>query len=170
MHPTRQPDSKALLTCPKCGAARYVNQEFLDLMTHLEGQQGPDLKMEAVLPRHKPCNAIMRMQRLRTESPTEPAAARTPTSELLARDLAQAQAPASMIAHARAGGYDDYRSESATPIVDLVRDARTHGLSAIAEAAIEGKYDAQRWESDEWAKSEEGQAAFREFGPYLGTP
>src|SRR5437588_1888885 len=66
---TRQPDSVALLVCPICGAKRYVNQSFFDF-----GQEArqvailgvpPEYKETAerleVLPRHKPCNAIMQV-------------------------------------------------------------------------------------------------------------
>jgi len=59
MHTTRQRDSKAVLICPYCGAYRYVNQEYLDFLTNMEAQRGPDFQVAAALPRHKPCNAIM---------------------------------------------------------------------------------------------------------------
>lgn len=179
MYTERQPSSRALLTCSRCGAVRYVGQEFLDLMTSLEAQQGPGLQIEAVLPRHKPCNAIMHVQRLPPEqtprdtpspaqagpqqeeqAPGEGEGARIPTRERLARDLERAGAPPYMIAKARAGAYDDYLSDSPAPIHDLVHDARAHHLGAIAQAAIDGQYDAQPWESAEWASSDEGQAFF----------
>jgi hypothetical protein len=56
-----------------------------------------------------------------------------PTSERLAQALEQAGAPGWMIAKARVKAYDDYQDDSATPIVDLVRDCEANGLSALAQ-------------------------------------
>lgn len=68
----RQPDSVAVLTCPICLAKRYVNQAFFDFGTEakqvaVEGVPA-DFKEAAekleLLPRHKPCNAIMAVHML----------------------------------------------------------------------------------------------------------
>lgn len=91
------------------------------------------------------------------------AAPRVPTTEKLAKALEQANAPASMIAAARAGHYDDYKSDVPDPIRQLVRDARDANLPTIVIAAINGKFDGQKWEADEWAKSPEGRATFQQF-------
>jgi hypothetical protein len=88
---------------------------------------------------------------------------RTPTTEKLAKALEEAGAPEEMITHARAGYYDDYKSDVAAPIAYLVQDARTAGLTTIAERAIDGDFDAQGWEADEWAHSPDGQATFAGF-------
>jgi hypothetical protein len=87
----------------------------------------------------------------------------TPTSERLAVELVKAGAPPAMIERARAGYYDDYKSELAMPITQLVVDARAAGLPIIAERASAGEFDASQAESDAWARSPEAQALFREL-------
>jgi hypothetical protein len=93
---------------------------------------------------------------------------RKPTSEKLAEALSLAGAPQDMIARAEAGYYDDYKSPLATPIMALVIHARAAGLHTIAEQAKDGEFDAQDWESDEWAQSPEGQETFAEFFKLAG--
>lgn len=87
----------------------------------------------------------------------------TPTTERLAVELVKAGAPPAMIERARAGYYDDYKSELAMPISQLVADARAAGLPIIAERASAGEFDASQAESQAWAMSPEGQAVFREL-------
>jgi hypothetical protein len=77
-----------------------------------------------------------------------------PTTERLAKVLEAAQAPAEMIARARDGYYDDYKSELATPIPQLVNDCREAGLNDIAQRAIDGEFDATREEGDAWFRNE----------------
>jgi hypothetical protein len=86
-----------------------------------------------------------------------------PTTERLARALEAAGAPQEMIARARGGFYDEFKSDLATPIVQLVQDAREAGLKGIAERAIDGEFDATKEESDAWAESPEGQEVMRQF-------
>ena len=86
-----------------------------------------------------------------------------PTTEKLARALEEASAPSSMVQRARAGLYDDYKSELAMPIMQLVEDCRKHNLSRIAKRAKDGEFDATREEADEWAASEEGQQTIRDL-------
>src|SRR5436305_393387 len=86
-----------------------------------------------------------------------------PTSEKLAQILELAQAPSRMVARARMGYYDDFKSPIATPIVQLVQDAQRHELYAIAERAKQGEFDAASWEAQEWAKSAEGQETFQQL-------
>jgi hypothetical protein len=74
-----------------------------------------------------------------------------PTTEKLAKALEQAHAPQSMITAARAGRYDDFKSAFEMPIHDLVRDCRKYGLHALAQAAIDGEFDATRDEAKAWA-------------------
>lgn len=88
---------------------------------------------------------------------------RTPTTEKLAKALEEAGAPEEMITHARAGYYDEYKSDVATPIIYLAHDAQSAGLTTIAERAKAGDFDAPDWEADEWARSPEGQATFAGF-------
>ena len=101
---------------------------------------------------------------------------RIPTSEKLALAMEAAGVPPNLVAKARNADYDDYRSEvSATPCVDLVRDL--YGLASTADnpdkaarfmelraRAINGEFDAQKWESDAWAESMKDDP---EMGPLL---
>jgi hypothetical protein len=86
-----------------------------------------------------------------------------PTTEKLARALEEAGAPPAMIEWARSGYYDDFKSPLAMPETQLLIDARKHGLDDIAQGVLEGRWDATREESEAWAKSPEGQAAFRDL-------
>lgn len=61
--------------------------------------------------------------------------------EKLVAALHEAKAPTVMLACAARGGYDDFESDSATPISDLVRDARAFGLRDIARRAMNGEFD-----------------------------
>lgn len=73
------------------------------------------------------------------------------TAERLACALEQGRAPKAMVTAARAGCYDDFRSESATPIMDLVRDLRAAKLEAMAQRAMDGEFDATKEEAEAWA-------------------
>ena len=76
------------------------------------------------------------------------------STDILVEDLIAANAPAFMLRKAREGQYNDYASDSAHPIMDLVRDAMAANLRGIAEAAKAGKYDGTRAESDAWMQRE----------------
>lgn len=78
---------------------------------------------------------------------------RMPTTDKLAQALSSAGAPEIMIQRANEGYYDDFKSNEAWPIQRLVSDARSFGLSDIAERAKDGEFDAQQWEADGWARS-----------------
>lgn len=88
------------------------------------------------------------------------------TTERLAKALEAANAPKAMITAARAGCYDDFKSESPTPCMDLVRDlyeaARqlpNHDrnlLLRVAQQAKNGEFDATREESEAWASGPDG--------------
>jgi hypothetical protein len=86
-----------------------------------------------------------------------------PTTEKLAKALEAVNAPTDMIQRARDGYYDDYKSPLAMPELQLLSDARALGLETIAQGVINGEWDATKEESDEWAASPEGQAAFSEL-------
>jgi hypothetical protein len=88
------------------------------------------------------------------------------TTERLARALEERQNPRldGMIRKARAGAYDDYLSESPTPINDLVRDLVQNGEHELAGRAMRGEFDGTREEAQAWANSPEGEDVFREFG------
>mgnify|MGYP001613988739 CR=1 FL=1 len=79
------------------------------------------------------------------------------TNARLAQALEAANAPKAMVTAARAGCYGDFTTESATPIMDLVRDAQRAGLPAIARRAMDGEFDATREESEAWAAGQTGE-------------
>jgi hypothetical protein len=92
------------------------------------------------------------------------------TTTKLARALeAIPGVPPAIIQRARDGYYHDFLSPLATPEIQLVADLRELAsapatprnsrplLRALATAVIDGQYDASKEESDEWARSPEGQ-------------
>lgn len=86
-----------------------------------------------------------------------------PATERLAKAMEGAGCPEAMIQLARNGYYDDYKSPEATPCINLV-----NALSAYPELrkrAMNGEFDAKKWESDIWAKSPDGQAAAAALPP-----
>lgn len=92
---------------------------------------------------------------------------RIPTTERLATALREADAPQEMIKRAKAGYYDDFKSELAMPSTQLIYDAKRFRLNGILKRATEGEFDSPKWESDEWANDVEGKAIFAEFGHLL---
>lgn len=87
-----------------------------------------------------------------------------PTTEKLAAALEAAACPADMIALARRGFYDDYKSELISPISRLVHDLRVLGKIELAKRAMNGDFDGTRAEADAWAASQEGRETFHQFG------
>lgn len=85
------------------------------------------------------------------------------TSTFLARILVDEGAPEWMVSLARDHHYHDFKSPLAMPEMQLLGDARANDLPRIAAWVIDGVFDATKVESDEWAKSPDGQAAFREL-------
>lgn len=63
--------------------------------------------------------------------------------ERLTAALTEAGAPEYMVQDARHGRYADFESDRATPIMDLVRDARMLGLDDIAKRAMNGEFDGE---------------------------
>ena len=90
------------------------------------------------------------------------------TKDLLAAALEAAALP-DMAAKAREGYYHDFLSPLDTPVLQLAGDLAEAGTPASLEVrkrVINGEFDATREESDEWAKSPDGQNAFKELlGP-----
>jgi hypothetical protein len=76
------------------------------------------------------------------------------TKEKLMQALREAHAPEFMIRKAALGAYDDFESESVTPITDLVRDAHSNGLYSIGNRAMNGEFDATKEESEAWYERE----------------
>jgi hypothetical protein len=86
------------------------------------------------------------------------------TTERLIVALHEEHAPEWIIVKATNMQYDDYLSDSAFNIADLVSDCRkAGGLQKIINRAIDGQFDASEDESDAWAASPEGQATFQEL-------
>lgn len=77
--------------------------------------------------------------------------------------MEQALCPVQMVAAARAGYYDDFRSDLAFPLIALVDELRAIGQHPLAERVVAGEFDGTTEESDAWARSPDGQAAFREL-------
>lgn len=87
-----------------------------------------------------------------------------PTTEKLAAALEEAGCPAAMIADARRGFYDDYKSELISPISQLVHDLRVLGKIQLAKRAMNGDFDGTQAEANAWAASQEGRQTFKAFG------
>jgi hypothetical protein len=94
---------------------------------------------------------------------SHPTPKRIPATERLAVALETAGAPIRMIELARKGWYDDWQSTIATPTIALVEDARRHGLLDIANRAIDGEFEAESWEMDEWARSQDTERLIRDL-------
>lgn len=76
------------------------------------------------------------------------------STDILLEDLIAAHAPQFMVRKARDEQYNDYRSASASPIMDLVRDATVWNLHTIVAQAKAGKYDGTKEESEAWFQHE----------------
>lgn len=100
-----------------------------------------------------------------------------PTTEKLARDIeselsrrwntydkTRRELVTLFARRAREGWFDDYKSQLAFPISQLVRTAIHLELDDVAQAARDGKYDATPAEAARWAASVDGQDTFRLFG------
>ena len=82
---------------------------------------------------------------------------RTSTEKLVAA-LTEAGASAAMIERAKANYYHDFKSQLATPCMQLVADLFAEGLVALRYRALDGEFDATRAEAEKWAASEDGRA------------
>ena len=76
------------------------------------------------------------------------------TKDKLFHALVEAHAPSYMLEKARHGDYDDFESESATPIYDLVSDLRRAHLPELMGRAMDGEFDATKEEAEAWFKKE----------------
>jgi hypothetical protein len=75
------------------------------------------------------------------------------TKERLAQVL-HAEGLFEMERSARAGRFDDFESESATPIVDLVTHLRAAGRNDLAARAMVGEFDSTKEEAEAWYQRE----------------
>lgn len=94
-----------------------------------------------------------------------------PTTEKLALALEEIGAPKELVTAAREGRYDDFKSESATPLMDLVRDLNAAAkrmsffskmrvnLREFTQRVKDGEFDASSEESQEWASQQTGEMA-----------
>ncbi len=88
-----------------------------------------------------------------------------PTTERLARALEALNDPRllNMIAQARAGYYDDFKSTLNFPCIQLVRDLEAAGHPDLAARARDGEFDASEAEAHAWMKSREARAIMDEL-------
>lgn len=77
-----------------------------------------------------------------------------PTTERLAKALEAANAPTEMVERARAGYYDDFKSELVLPCMQLVADLGEAGLQELQQRAINGEFDSTPDESKAWFEAE----------------
>lgn len=84
------------------------------------------------------------------------------TTEKLAIALEEANLP-EMAKKARQGYYHDYLSHLPAPCIQLAVDLQQVGTPdalRVRDRHLQGDFDATKEESDEWANSPEGKAAF----------
>lgn len=93
-----------------------------------------------------------------------------PSTDRLVAALKESGAPADLVLRAVGGAFHDYKSDSATPIVDLMRECERRGLYKVARLARDGAFDADQAEADEWARSPDGQQAMRSLTKPEGRP
>ncbi len=87
------------------------------------------------------------------------------TKDILASELARAGL-FNMSTLAAQGYYHDFLSPIAAPCIQLAADLAhvgTPAALAIRARHLNGEFDASKEESDEWAASAEGQAAYAEL-------
>jgi hypothetical protein len=78
-----------------------------------------------------------------------------PTKERLAQVL-HAEALFDLERKARAGDFDDYESESPTPIIDLIFALEAAGKTSLANRARNGEFDGTKEEAEAWRNKEFG--------------
>lgn len=92
------------------------------------------------------------------------------TAERLAsaiREAATEQRHHRLADRAATGEFADYSDAHAFPITECYRLCRQYGLHAIAERLASGEFDADKEESDEWMRSESGQAIAKQLSPEM---
>lgn len=94
-----------------------------------------------------------------------------PTTRKLALALLEAGAPGNMIEATLNGYFDEYKSELALPLLQLVSDCQmlhektgNEKFLEIAERTKNGDFDATKEESDVYWQSDEGKQIMAEFG------
>jgi|WetSurMetagenome_2_1015567.scaffolds.fasta_scaffold00191_53 hypothetical protein len=64
---------------------------------------------------------------------------------------------------AETGEFDDYADTHVCPVTQLYTELMAAGFTKFASRVADGEFDATKEESDVWAMSPQGQAAFREL-------
>jgi hypothetical protein len=68
-----------------------------------------------------------------------------------------------LLRRAKEDEFHDFFGPHAMNMNLLLQEARTCGLDVICQGVLDGKYDATKEESDEWAASPEAKKTFEEF-------
>ncbi len=68
---------------------------------------------------------------------------------------------------AETGEFDDFGSMYTCPITQLYTELMAAGFKKFAARVADGEFDATKEESDEWARSAEGQAIAKELSPEM---
>lgn len=68
---------------------------------------------------------------------------------------------------AETGEFDDYASTYVCPVTQLYAELMKAGFHKFAARVANGEFDATKEESDEWARSPEGQEAAKHLPPEL---
>lgn len=101
----------------------------------------------------------------------------TRTKDRLAADLKQAADETadaqkkkflmSLSSRAATGEFDDFASTYVCPITQLHAELTAGGFHKFAQRVASGEYDATKEESDEWARSPEGQETLKLLPPEM---
>lgn len=83
------------------------------------------------------------------------------------REVATEQRHHRFADRAATGEFADYGEVHACPITECRRLCLQYGLKSIAERLADGEFDASIEESDEWARTPNGQAVARELSPEM---
>ena len=68
---------------------------------------------------------------------------------------------------AETGEFDDYADTYVCPITQLHSELKAAGFTKFAARVADGEFDATIEESDEWARSPEGQTLAKELSPEM---
>ncbi len=85
------------------------------------------------------------------------------STKILYKDLLAHGASDRILLRCRKNLYHDFKSPYDFPDMKLLDDLQLHGPRELIPFHRDGKYDATKQESDEWGRSEEGQAAFAQL-------
>ena len=83
------------------------------------------------------------------------------------REVATEERHHKLAERAANGEFTDYADTHDCPITELHRLCRQYGLHSVADRVVNGDFDADKAESDEWAKSESGQSIAKELSPAM---